>query len=56
VKSDRHISELGWGVRPAPRAPSGAVWRILGTGRHDPRWLPYLAGHGAQPFPDEATA
>jgi 5-methylcytosine-specific restriction endonuclease McrA len=53
VKSDRHISELGWVPRPSPRQPTGPVWRILGTGRHDPRWLPYLAGHG---FPDEATA
>jgi len=56
IKSDRQISELGWGVRPAPRAPSGAVWRILGTGRHDPRWLPYLSGHGREAFPDEASA
>lgn len=53
AKSDRHVAELGWGMRAAPRAPSGPVWRILGTGRHDPRWLPYLAGHG---FPDEASA
>ncbi|HEX3826851.1 MAG TPA: HNH endonuclease [Sporichthyaceae bacterium] len=53
VKSDRNVSELGWGPRPNPRQPSGPVWRILGTGRHDPRWLPYLAGYG---FPDEATA
>ena len=53
TKSDRHISELGWGIRPSPRAPTGSVWRILGTGRSDPRWLPYLDGHG---LVDEATA
>src|SRR5256714_14069114 len=31
LKADRVISELGWRVRPAPRAPSGPMWRILGT-------------------------
>jgi 5-methylcytosine-specific restriction endonuclease McrA len=56
VKSDRHISELGWGVRVAPRQPSGPAWRILGTGRHDPRWLPYLTGFARDIVPDEATA
>jgi hypothetical protein len=32
---------------PAP--PSGLAWRILGTGRSDPRWVPYLAAFGAEP-------
>lgn len=53
TKSDRHIHELGWSMRPVPKAPTGSVWRILGTGRSDPRWLPYLDGHG---LVDEATA
>ncbi len=56
VKSDRAISELGWGVRVTPRQPSGPAWRILGTGRHDPRWLPYLTGYGRDGLPGEATA
>ena len=56
VKSDRHISELGWGVRVAPRQPSGPAWRILGTGRNDPRWLPYLTGFGRDALAGEATA
>lgn len=56
VKSDRHIHELGWGVRVAPRQPSGPAWRILGTGRNDPRWLPYLTGYVRDVFPDEASA
>lgn len=42
VKADRTVSELGWRLRHAPQAPSGAAWRILGTGRSDPRWVPYL--------------
>ncbi|GAA0619146.1 HNH endonuclease [Sporichthya brevicatena] len=56
VKSDREISELGWAVRVAPRQPSGPAWRILGTGRHDPRWLPYLTGYGRDAVTGEATA
>ncbi len=42
VKADRTVSELGWRLRHQPQAPSGAAWRILGTGRSDPRWVPYL--------------
>jgi 5-methylcytosine-specific restriction endonuclease McrA len=42
LKADRVISELGWRVRPAPHAPSGPMWRILGTGRMDPRWRRWL--------------
>jgi 5-methylcytosine-specific restriction endonuclease McrA len=42
VKADRTVAELGWRLRRAPQAPSGAAWRILGTGRSDPRWTPYL--------------
>ncbi|MGQ0629593.1 MAG: HNH endonuclease [Sporichthyaceae bacterium] len=56
VKSDRAVSELGWGVRISPRAPTGPAWRILSTGRHDPRWLPYLVGYGRDDLLDEATA
>lgn len=48
VKGDRVISELGWRMRHPPRQPVGMAWRIIGTGRSDPRWVPYLAafGHG----------
>ncbi len=42
VKADRTVSELGWRLRRLPQTPSGAAWRILGTGRSDPRWTPYL--------------
>jgi 5-methylcytosine-specific restriction endonuclease McrA len=45
VKADKHLKELGWRLRTLPREPVGAAWRILGTGRTDHRWLPYL-----QPF------
>ena len=45
LKADKHLKELGWRLRTLPREPVGAAWRILGTGRTDHRWLPYL-----QPF------
>ncbi len=44
-KGDRPISELGWRLRQAPRQPVGAAWRIIGTGRADSSWAPYLAGY-----------
>lgn len=50
VKADRTVSELGWRLRKAPRAPSGVAWRILGTGRSDPKWIPYLDGEGSTGF------
>ena len=47
VKADRAVSELGWRIKP-PEEPAGTAWRILGTGRSDPRWAAYLAPHGAE--------
>jgi 5-methylcytosine-specific restriction endonuclease McrA len=44
LKADRSVSELGWRLRAAPRAPTGATWRVLGARRLDPRWSPYLDG------------
>ena len=44
VKADRTVAEMGWRLRRAPHAPTGIAWRILGTGRSDPRWIPYLDG------------
>lgn len=49
VKADRHIGELGWRMRRPPRQPSGLAWRIVGTGRTDPRWVPYLTDFGWAP-------
>lgn len=43
IKADRSVSDLGWRMRHAPFRPTGPAWRILGTGRCDPRWAPYLA-------------
>jgi hypothetical protein len=37
---------LGWRLRSLPREPVGAAWRILGTGRAEERWVPYLAPFG----------
>ena len=55
-KADRPISELGWRLRSVPRQPTGVAWRIIGTGRSDPRWAPYLAAFGAEELVGEATA
>jgi 5-methylcytosine-specific restriction endonuclease McrA len=46
VKADRTVAELGWRLRRPPHQPTGLAWRILGTGRSDPRWIPYLDGDG----------
>jgi 5-methylcytosine-specific restriction endonuclease McrA len=43
IKADREVDDLGWRMRVVPRQPSGPSWRILATGRRDPRWAPYLA-------------
>lgn len=44
VKADRYVADLGWRMRSKPATPTGAAWRVLGTGRMDPRWSPYLDG------------
>lgn len=41
-KADRPLHELGWRIPHPPAAPAGAAWRILGSRRMDPRWLPFL--------------
>lgn len=45
VKADRSVSDLGWRMRHAPFQPIGPAWRILGAGRADPVWVPYLLDH-----------
>jgi 5-methylcytosine-specific restriction endonuclease McrA len=47
VKADRTVSDLGWRLHP-PKEPVGTAWRILGTGRSDPCWGPYLAAYGGE--------
>jgi 5-methylcytosine-specific restriction endonuclease McrA len=47
VKADRPLPELGWRMHRVPSQPMGAAWRILSSGRHDPRWMPYLIGYGS---------
>ncbi len=45
TKADRPLHEMGWRVQCRswpPRAPTGAAWRILGSRRLDPTWLPFL--------------
>ena len=53
TKADRGIAELGWRLRRAPVAPTGAAWRIVGAKRMDPRWRPFLDS-GADAELDEA--
>lgn len=45
VKADRDVSDLGWRMRHVPFQPVGSAWRILGSGRADPAWVPYLLDH-----------
>ncbi|MFZ0322788.1 MAG: HNH endonuclease [Actinomycetes bacterium] len=46
LKADRSVNDLGWRMRTRPWRPTGSAWLILGTGRSDPRWIPYLDGFG----------
>jgi 5-methylcytosine-specific restriction endonuclease McrA len=46
TKADRVITELGWRMPRPPVAPTGLAWRVLGSGRMDPQWRPYLDDHG----------
>ena len=46
TKADRMLKDLGWGLRFKPAEPAGVAWRILGSGRADPRWIPYLEPFG----------
>jgi 5-methylcytosine-specific restriction endonuclease McrA len=48
-KADRPLHDLGWRLPRPPRAPTGAAWRILGSRRLDPVWLPFLATVGEEP-------
>jgi 5-methylcytosine-specific restriction endonuclease McrA len=45
VKADRSVTDLGWRMRHTPFQPIGSAWRILGAGRADPAWVPYLVEH-----------
>jgi 5-methylcytosine-specific restriction endonuclease McrA len=47
VKADRTVAEIGWRLRP-PQEPMGSAWRVLGTGRSDPTWAPYLEAYGGE--------
>lgn len=54
VKADRGIAELGWRLRSAPTAPTGAAWRVVGARRVDPRWRPWLDGLPAEVLDEPA--
>jgi 5-methylcytosine-specific restriction endonuclease McrA len=42
-KGDRLLAELGWALRITPTVPRGTRWLVVGVGRIDPSWEPYLA-------------
>lgn len=48
AKADSTLSELGWKLRMTPYQPAGTAWRIVGTGRSDPCWTPYLTAFGGE--------
>ncbi len=56
LKADKTLKEIGWKLRALPREPVGAAWRILGTGRTEPRWIPYLAPFGVEPLTHSAAS
>lgn len=41
-KGDRLVAELGWVLRTTPTVPRGTRWLVVGVGRIDPSWEPYL--------------
>ena len=44
AKSDRLLSELGWKLKAAPRAPKGTYLVLVAAqAKPDPAWEPYLA-------------
>ena len=48
VKADKTLKDLGWRLRNVPREPVGAAWRILGTGKPQLSWIPYLKPFGVE--------
>jgi 5-methylcytosine-specific restriction endonuclease McrA len=56
VKADRAVADLGWRMRRAPSAPSGAAWRVVGARRIDARWWPFLDGLPGRPDDVEVEA
>jgi 5-methylcytosine-specific restriction endonuclease McrA len=48
VKADKTLKDLGWRLRIVPREPVGAAWRILGTGKPQLSWIPYLKPFGVE--------
>ena len=48
LKADKTLKDLGWRLRHTPREPVGAAWRILGTGKPDRIWIPYLKPFGVE--------
>lgn len=41
-KGDRLLNELGWVLHTTPTVPRGTRWLVVGVGRIDPSWEPYL--------------
>jgi 5-methylcytosine-specific restriction endonuclease McrA len=42
TKADRTLDELGWSLHRAPAVPRGVQRLLLGHGRWEPAWTPYV--------------
>jgi 5-methylcytosine-specific restriction endonuclease McrA len=42
TKADRTLDDLGWSLHRMPSAPRGAQRLLLGHGRWEPAWTPYV--------------
>jgi 5-methylcytosine-specific restriction endonuclease McrA len=42
TKADRTLEDLGWDLHRMPSAPRGAQRLLLGHGRWEPAWTPYV--------------
>jgi 5-methylcytosine-specific restriction endonuclease McrA len=50
-KGDALLPELGWKLRRRPTEPMVTGWVIVGIGRLEPSWEPYLGGAPAERSP-----
>ncbi|MEZ5205012.1 MAG: HNH endonuclease [Acidimicrobiales bacterium] len=41
-KGDRLLTELGWHLRTAPKAPAAWTWLVIGFAELDPDWVPWI--------------
>jgi len=47
-KDDLSLQDLGWKLKYKPKKPMGVTWRILGSNKPHPVWVPYLKPFGVE--------